>query len=185
MGPRYLKAIALALVLISPVHAATASVARSNDASFIYAGSPTSQAFIATGFIDGVNSRSVGGELSAFRTSNCDLGNCARQFAAITGAGAERLPWSTGGFGMMAGATPGYDGAPGHGSASEYGGVPDYGSATDYGSARGFGGASEAAGGMTRQDFVLMMLFAGALVAYQLDRKQRVLRQSSLSELSL
>jgi hypothetical protein len=38
---------------------------------------------------------------------------------------------------------------------------------------------------MTRQDFALMMLFAGALVAYQLDRKQRVLRQSSLSELSL
>jgi hypothetical protein len=185
MGPRYLKAMALALVVISPVHAATASVARTNGASFIYAGSPTGQAFIATGFIDGVNSRNVGGELSAFRTSNCDPGNCARQYAAITGGSAERLPWITGGFGIMAGATPGYDGAPGHGGASEYGGASDYGSASEYGSAPGFGGASEAAGGMSRQDFALMMLFAGALVAYQLDRKQRVLRQSSLSELSL
>jgi hypothetical protein len=58
-----------------------------------------------------------------------------------------------------------------------------YGS-DEYGNRAGEG-ASIGSGGMTRQDFALMMLFAGALVAYQLDRKQRVLRQSSLSELSL
>lgn len=58
-----------------------------------------------------------------------------------------------------------------------------YGS-DEYGNQAGEG-SSIGSGGMTRQDFALMMLFAGALVAYQLDRKQRVLRQSSLSELSL
>jgi hypothetical protein len=141
--------------MISPVHAALASVARTTNATFVYAGAQSDQAFIATGFIDGANGHGSGGGMSPFRGGNCELGDCPRLYAAATGR-AERLPW---------------------GADSDYGmtisGAPGYGSASD--------DASE----MTRQDFALMMLFAGALVAYQLDRKQRVLRQSSLSELSL
>jgi len=46
-------------------------------------------------------------------------------------------------------------------------------------------GTAARSGAMTALDLALMVLFAAGLLAYQLDRKQRVLRQSSLFAASL
>jgi hypothetical protein len=46
-------------------------------------------------------------------------------------------------------------------------------------------GVNSSSGAMSLLDAVLMVLFAGGLIAYQLARKQRILRQSSLFAASL